>query len=312
MKAADSRDADPRVCNVPVAMFIFNRAEPAAAVLRAVARVRPRWLLVSADGPRPDRPGESKLCEATRAVIDAVDWPCKVSTRFLPHNLGIGAGMSSGLDWVFSQTDRAILLEDDCVPNDSFFAFCEAMLERYRDDDRVSMVRGSCFPGSGDDLDASYRFSRYHNIWGWASWSRAWKHYDGEMRAWPELRRSRFIEEHVRAPGAALLLKALLDHCHAGKLKTWDLRWWYSCWRRDALAVAPDRNMVTNIGQGPQATHATREGIAPSQLESEEMPWPLRHPQTADPDPARDDLEWAYMRRMMARPPRRPAPLPLR
>jgi hypothetical protein len=126
----------------PVALLIFNRPDTTERVFKAIAQAQPLKLLVVADGPRDGRPGEATLCEQTRAVITQVDWPCQVITNFADNNMGCKLRVASGIDWIFEQVEEAIILEDDCLPDPSFFRFCDEMLERYRDNERVGMVSG--------------------------------------------------------------------------------------------------------------------------------------------------------------------------
>src|SRR5512139_3287315 len=168
----------------PVAFIIFNRPDTAERVFAEIAKARPPKLLVVADGPRANRSGEAEKCAATRAIIDRVDWDCEVLTNFSDTNLGCKNRVSSGIDWVFEQVPEAIILEDDCLPHPTFFRFCEELLERYRDDERIGMISGDNFQLGQKRTDASYYFSRYNHIWGWASWRRAWRHYDREASAW--------------------------------------------------------------------------------------------------------------------------------
>ncbi|MGC1799486.1 MAG: hypothetical protein WA701_03795, partial [Solirubrobacterales bacterium] len=182
----------------PVAMLIFNRPETTARVFERVREARPPKLLVVADGPRADRPGEAGRCREARAVVEAVDWPCELMTDYSEVNLGCGKRISSGLDWVFDSVEEAIVLEDDCLPHPSFFRFCEELLKRYRAEERVVHVSGDNFQSAGRAGGAvgrllrlagrswspSYYFSRYAHVWGWASWRRAWSDYDFEMTAW--------------------------------------------------------------------------------------------------------------------------------
>ena len=159
----------------PVALLIFNRPDTTERVFNAVAKARPSKLLVVADGPRDSRPGEAARCEQTRAIIKRVDWDCEVITNFADRNMGCKLRVSSGIDWIFEQVEEAIILEDDCLPDPSFFRFCDEMLERYRDNERVGMVSGGNLQFGRHRGTGSYYFSKYTHIWGWASWRRAWK-----------------------------------------------------------------------------------------------------------------------------------------
>nr|MBA3765731.1 glycosyltransferase family 2 protein [Acidobacteriota bacterium] len=174
--------------NVPVALIIFNRADTTARVLAEIAKARPSKLLVIADGPRADHPDDAEKCLAARAAIDRVNWDCEVLTNYSEVNLGCGARPSSGLDWVFENVAEAIILEDDCLPHPTFFPFCAELLERHRDDERVMMISGDNFQFGRKRTQYSYYFSRYTHTWGWATWRRAWRYFDREIKLWPALR----------------------------------------------------------------------------------------------------------------------------
>lgn len=241
----------------PVALLIFNRPELTESVFGAIARARPRRLLVVADGPRTDE--EAEACERTRAVVvGRVDWDCEVSTNFAERNLGCRRRVSSGLDWVFTEVEEAIILEDDCLPAPSFFRYCAELLERYRDDERVMHVGGNNFQRGRSRTGDSYYFSRYSHIWGWASWRRAWRHYDVGMRSWPE---GRGLVRGSFSDGAeADFWAGIFDRVHAGEIDTWDYQWLYACWSQSGLAAVPEVNLVSNLGFGPGATHTREEG----------------------------------------------------
>ena len=161
--------------STPVAFIIFNRPDTTEIVFETIRQAKPSKLLVVADGPRTDRSGEVEKCTATRAVIERVDWECEVITNYSDVNLGCKRRVSGGIDWIFSQVEEAIILEDDCLPAPSFFQFCQTMLERYRYDDRISMIGGSNYQQENSRTSDSYFFTKYAHIWGWATWRRAWK-----------------------------------------------------------------------------------------------------------------------------------------
>lgn len=259
----------------PVAFIIFNRPEPTRQVFEAIRRARPSRLLVVADGPRSGRPGEPERCAAARAVIREVDWPCEVQTNFAETNLGCRARVSSGISWVFEMVEEAIILEDDCLPHPDFFPFCAELLERYRDDERVMHIGGANFQGGRRHGEASYYFSRYAHVWGWASWRRAWRHYDVKMARWPG--EASQVLARFEHPSEYRFWRHIWDQSAAGKFDTWDYQWVYACAARDGLAVIPNQNMVTNIGFGPDATH-TVSSSAMSAIPAHSCGWPLRHP----------------------------------
>ena len=240
----------------PVGLIIFNRPETTARVLAAIRQVRPPKLFVSADGPRPNRPGEAEKCAATRAVIASVDWECEVFTNYSDANLGCGLGEASGFSWVFEHVPEAIFLEDDTLPHPSFFRFCEELLARYRDDERVMHISGTNLSLAECAGQASYRFSRYPFCWGWASWRRAWRFYDLQIqrlpeivadgwlaKLWPDKRTADFWLRHFASVHNQ-------PHPH-----TWDYQWILAIWLQHGLSIIPKTNLVTNIGFGNDATH---------------------------------------------------------
>src|SRR5918999_5944350 len=230
---------------VPVAFIIFNRPEPTARVFAEIARARPSRLIVVADGPRTDVPGEAELCARARAVIKAVDWECEVVTEFSDRNLGCRTRVSSGLDFVFDIAEEAIILEDDCLPHPGFFSFCESLLERYRDNEKVMVISGDNFHGGRRYTPFSYFFSRFVHIWGWASWRRAWKHYDLEMKQWPKLRDTNWLNRMFERDRDAAYWREIFDKVAAHEINTWDYQWLFSCWSKDGLSITPEINLVS-------------------------------------------------------------------
>ena len=273
----------------PVALLIFNRPETTARVFERVREARPPQLFIVADGPRPDRPDEERCCREARDVVAAVDWPCQVSTEYSDVNLGCGRRVSSGLDWVFGRVDEAIVLEDDCLPDPTFFPFCEALLARYRDDERVMHISGDNFETVGRGGMArllagrrrprgpSYYFSRYPHVWGWASWRRAWRHYDFEMSAWqdgPDRDRVLGLFENKDEQE---FWRGTWDEVARGGIDTWDYQWAFACLRQGGLSAMPRRNLVSNLGFGEGAHHTG--GASPlAHLPAHRMRFPLSHP----------------------------------
>ncbi len=232
----------------PVAFLVFNRPDTTEQVFAAIRQTQPEMLLVVADGPRSGLPDEGQRCAQVRAIVDHVDWPCRVLKNYSDINLGCKQRVSSGLDWVFAQVEEAIILEDDCLPNSSFFPFCEKLLEYYRDDERVMMVAGSNFLLETPELKESYCFSRYFPIWGWATWRRAWQHYDLSMQQWPRLRQERQIKALYSQPYMWRYVSAMMDNCYQNRINTWDIQWVYSCLFNNGLSAVPRVNLISNIG----------------------------------------------------------------
>jgi hypothetical protein len=274
----------------PVVFLIFNRPDVTARTFAAIRQARPRQLLIVADAPRPGRPGEDQLCAEARRIVEAVDWPCEVRRNYAQANMGCGRRIGSGITWAFEQVEEAIFLEDDCLPDPSFFAFCGEMLARYRDDERVMAISGDNFHGGRRYGEADYFFSRYQHIWGWASWRRAWRHYDFGMTRWPALRQERFLEGISRDPLIQDYWRNNFDRVAAGEVDTWDYQWLFSAWVANGLSITPNVNLIANIGFGPDATHTTEanDRMLP---QLGRMTFPMRHPSQVVPCDQADRYE---------------------
>jgi hypothetical protein len=261
----------------PVAFLVFNRPDTTARVFEAIRAARPPRLLVVADGPRPDRPGEEERCRETRALLQRVDWPCQVETCFSEVNLGCRRRLGSGLDWVFERAEEAIVLEDDCLPHPTFFRFCEELLARHRDDPRVMVVSGTSYHFGRRYGPESYLGSLYPHVWGWASWRRAWRRYDVAMAGWPALRDSpAWRELHPRALVRAFWTR-MFDATLADRNDTWDYQLAFAVQAHRALSLTPAVNLVQNIGFGAAATKTSRRNRF-AEMPVEAMPFPLIHP----------------------------------
>ncbi|MGD1174069.1 methyltransferase type 11 [Mycobacterium seoulense] len=274
----------------PVIFVIFNRPDSTRRVFETIRAARPSTLLVVADGPRADVPGEAEKCAAARAVIEGVDWDCDVQTNYSETNLGCRLRCSSGITWAFELVDRAIIIEDDCIPSASFFPYCAELLERYESDERVMMVSGDNHLFGRAETAESYYFSRFAHLWGWATWRRAWARYDIHMTNWPEIRDRGLFDHYFRRPSERFFWESVLQCAYDGNVDTWDFQWVYSIWANSALCVAPARNLVRNIGFHPGATH-TMKNTAYSSLSAEELDLPLTHPATVLASYDKDELE---------------------
>jgi hypothetical protein len=236
-----------------ITLIIFNRPDTTRRVFEALAKAKPKTLLVIADGPRPGRPGEVERCAAARAIVGTVDWDCEVLTNFSDINLGCRRRVATGLDWVFSQVEDSIILEDDCLPHPDFFSFCDTLLDRYREDARIMAIGGTHFSSDHQWGSDSYYFSHYSRIWGWATWRRAWSRYDVDMTALPGFlgRLHEYVPVRAEAREWGILFRATQE----GQIDTWDYQWQFAILRHQGLTIVPNVNLVTNIGFGPDATH---------------------------------------------------------
>ncbi|OYU16490.1 MAG: hypothetical protein CFE37_00365 [Alphaproteobacteria bacterium PA4] len=267
-----------------VLFLVFNRPETTVRVFESIRRAQPPRLYVAADGPRPARAGEPERCAEVRAIATAVDWPCKVETLFRDENLGCKRAVSGAIDWFFANEAEGVILEDDILPDPSFFPYCDALLARYRDDANVAMISGCNLIGDRHGADASYVFTHYMHIWGWASWRRAWCHYDADMAGWADPAAKRKLADVLgNRPRAMAYWSGIFDQMAAGTIDTWDYQWVFAAWMRDMIATIPAHCLIENIGYGANATHTT--GDMPKAVRAARprpMAFPLCHPDRSE------------------------------
>lgn len=240
-------------------LLAWRRPHTLRHVLTAIRPVAPAKIYIACDGPSPDRPGEAEKVAATRIVIDQeIDWPCQIIRRYSEKNQGCRLGVSNAISWFFDNEEEGIILEDDCVPHPDFFSYCSELLARYRDDERVWCISGSNFQDDQWRGDGSYYFSRYNHCWGWASWRRCWKYYDADLNQWPAIRSSTLLETIFEDPLErsywSAIWQRLIDEGHPD---TWDYQWTFTCLSNGGLTALPNRNLVSNVGFGPDGTHTT-------------------------------------------------------
>jgi hypothetical protein len=266
----------------PVVIMVFNRPEPTRRVFAAIAKAQPARLLVIADGPRLDQPGESEKCAEVQRVVSSVDWPCKVDTNFAAENMGCRKRVISGLNWAFSLVEEAIILEDDCLPDHSFFQYCAELLERYRENRQVGLISGFNFEGSFNH-SSSYYFTSLMSIWGWATWRRSWQQYDEHMKSWPETKKSGLLKRLFPSQRVVAYWENMFDKMYAGTgPNTWDYQWIFASFSRNWVNILPSTNLVQNIGFAQDATH-TKKSDPLAAIRADTMAFPLRHPSTTTP-----------------------------
>ncbi|MGP1383594.1 MAG: glycosyltransferase family 2 protein [Thainema sp.] len=264
--------------DVPVVLLIFNRADTTQVVFDVIRQLQPKQLFVVADGPRKEKENEDHLCQAARNIIERVDWNCQVFKNYAASNLGCKARVSSGLNWVFEQVEEAIILEDDCVPELSFFQFCQELLKYYRHDTRIMAISGDNFQFGRKRSKYSYYFSRYPHCWGWATWKRAWKHYDVNMHLWPEVRDDKWLENILDNSKEERHRRKIFQKVYDNQLDSWAYGWELACWLQNGLTVLPQNNLVSNIGFSIQGTHTKFAKSDFSNMQTSHMKFPLLHP----------------------------------
>jgi hypothetical protein len=277
----------------PVLFLIFNRPDTTARVFEAIKAAKPSRLYIAADGPRIDRPEELILCEQARQIVSHVDWSCEVQTMFRPANLGCKNAMSSAIDWFFSKEEEGIILEDDCLPNQSFFYYCDTLLEKYRYDTRIRHIAGSNLHRGKVWGDASIYFTNQTHVWGWASWKRVWDDYDKDLKRYNELEvyesLSNIFEERLVLEEWTKFFKQL----KAGEIDTWDYQLAFTNFFNNGLSVNPNANLVTNIGFGRDATHTISTDSPYANIPLQEL-WNITYPKYTLPQKKADYALFNY------------------
>lgn len=260
----------------PILFLIFNRPEPTAKVFAEIRKAQPRRLFIAADGPRKSQPNDKALCDEARDIAQMVDWDCEVKTLFREENLGCKKAVSGAIDWFFEQAEEGIILEDDCLPDPSFFEYASEMLVRYRDEKSVMLVSGSNLAGSWK-AETSYIYSKFANIWGWATWKRAWAHYERTMSAWDDPRVRAKIRARLRDEEQWKAKKWTYESVKSGKKDSWAYIWEYTVLKDGGASIVPRDNLIENVGFSRDATH-TAGGAKGLRLARRSLSFPLKHP----------------------------------
>jgi len=259
----------------PLLFIVFNRPDVTQYVFDKIREMKPKYLFVSADGPRNE--SESKICEEVRKIVKKIDWDCEVKYKFEDKNLGCKIGVSSAINWFFDNVERGIILEDDCLPNDDFFRFCEDLLETYKNNEKIMHITGDNFQFNKKRGYAHYYFSIYNHCWGWATWKRAWKHFDVKMENFSDFKKQNKLQNSLNKNEYKYWMN-IFQKVYDGEVDSWAYIWTYTCWSQGGLTCTPNVNLVSNIGFDERATHTKNKTNKAASLLTKKMKFPLKHP----------------------------------
>jgi hypothetical protein len=260
-----------------VLFLVFNRPDTTTQVFQAIRNVKPPRLYIAADGPRAERLDEVHVVARVRDICTSVDWTCEVKTLFRDENLGCKYAVSGAIAWFFEHEEQGIILEDDCLPTQSFFWFCEELLQKYKNDTRIGMICGTDL--SKDlQIKESYYFSRYPHIWGWATWRRVWEAYDVELTQINLLIESDDFRRSFNRKMEFEYWRRSFESVRNGTVDTWDTQVVFTMFTQGMLSIYPCCNLVSNIGFGSNATHTKSARSPLSALATQELGWPLMPP----------------------------------
>lgn len=248
----------------PVLLLAFSRPDTTRRVLERIRGAAPVRFYVACDAARDGRPAEAEKVAAVRALVtELVDWPCELKTLYREQNLGCKLAVSGALDWFFEQEEMGIILEDDCLPDPSFFGYCETLLHRFKDDERIFMISGNNFQRGKNVTEYSYYYSWLTHIWGWASWRRSWQKVDLAMKNWPAFMENDGVKQIYPKARYARRWEKTFERYLQGRYNTWDYPLLFASWWHRQLTVLPEVNLVSNIGFGEGGTHLADGGNHP-------------------------------------------------
>ena len=274
--------------NTAVLFLVFNRPDTTKQVFDSIRQAKPPRLYVAADGPRANRENEIDIVSQVRDIATDVDWPCDLKTLFQEKNLGCKRAVSSAINWFFEQEEQGIILEDDCLPSQSFYWYCETLLNRYKYDNRIFLISGYNKFNKWKKDENQYFFSNLGGIWGWASWRRCWNHYDVEMKDINEFIAINGFRNALGDKIGSIKEKQIYESIFIKNVDTWDYQWAYVRYKNNALACVPCSSLIENIGFGPDATHTI--GINIDAVIRHEISFPISENVFIAPDREYDEL----------------------
>lgn len=275
------------IFNTPILLIAFNRPTTTARVFAVLKVLQPRRLFIALDAPRGDF--DQAACSAVKSIVQSVDWNCAVEYLVQDKNLGVKLAGPTAINWFFSHVEQGIILEDDCLPDLSFFAYCEELLNYYQDNDNIWHISGDNFQSASVTSD-SYYFSSIPHIWGWATWRRAWQHYDIAMKTFPAFVSAASIKKIFPKKIQQLFWLDVFEKNYQALDNGWDFQWSYALMKNQALAINPSVNLISNIGFGDGAAHAFNQASPYANLVTSSITLPLRHPQAIAVSQAADDF----------------------
>lgn len=265
--------------NTPIVLICFNRPAVTKKIFQQIKKQKPSKLFIIMDGPRLGNNIDLKNCKKVKKIISQIDWKCKVFRNFSNDNLGLKKRVISGLDWVFKKVDRAIILEDDCYPNDSFFFFCETMLNFYKKNKNIGIITGNNFQNKPVD-DNSYYFSKYSHIWGWATWRRTWKLYnDNDQKITNFIKSSKF-KKICEISDEQKYWFDMHNQIKSGVLKSWAYYFLLNMWKNNYLTVTPNLNLIKNLDINSVSSSNPSDSGLKIELTKTVLKFPLTHPKT--------------------------------
>jgi hypothetical protein len=241
--------------STPILFLVFNRPDVTAQVFEKIRAMKPRYLYVVADGPRKNK-DEDEKCTEVRKIVSNIDWACEPKFLFRTENFGCGKSVSTGITWFFDHVEQGIILEDDCLPELGFFTFCESLLEYHKNNAEIMHIGGFNLQNGIERGDGSYYYSSWIHVWGWATWRRAWNHYEYNVKGTDIIPLISVLRKEYNLTWKEIFFW-WRNFARLKDINTWDYQWIYSVWKNKGFAIIPQQNQVKNIGITEGGTHST-------------------------------------------------------
>ncbi len=246
--------------NIPVLILAFNRPNETRYLLEKLSIIKPSKIYISQDGPRKNIKRDINLCNEVKKILKEVNWNCEVKYKINKNNLGCRISVSSAISWLFENEDVGIILEDDCIPSQSFFKFCQKMLNKYEKNNEIFVISGSNFQKNKFIGDGDYYFSKYAHCWGWATWKRAWYHYDDSMKFWNNFKEKDIWKKIHKNNLERKYWERIFNNVKNKKIDSWAYVWLASVWNFNGITITPNINLISNIGFNKDATNTLSAG----------------------------------------------------
>lgn len=267
----------------PILYRVYNRPEITRKSFSIIQALQPQILYIFADGPRNNSVDQNN-CKEVHNIVKNISWNAQVKFKFLQNNIGPRYAAANAIDWFFLHEKKGVILEDDVLSDMSFFPFCTELLNRYENDSRVMHISGNNFQFRSSESNYSYYFTSIPHVWGWATWKRAWKYNDVDIKNWRLLKKSDLLSSVFRNRFTEIFWTHEFDKVYSKYFSTsWDYQWFLAIWAQHGLNIMPNVNLVKHIGYGSSATH-TREYPAHFIPQHKKMRFPLIHPPMMFPD----------------------------
>ncbi|MAJ30418.1 MAG: hemolytic protein HlpA-like protein [Gammaproteobacteria bacterium] len=265
---------------IPVAVIIFNRPDNTSQLLESLKLYKPENLYVISDGPRKNFESDKEKVAKSRKIFEKIDWKCEVFYNNSDSNLGCRERIISGLNWVFNKEEKAIILEDDCIPSKEFFDFMESMLNRYQTNKKISSVCGTTFLSDWKGEENSYLYSKYCNVWGWATWKDRWQKIDFDLVNLDKVKKTKFLKDYLGSFRAYVYWHWILNKVNDKKIDSWAYIWNFTNFVNEKLSIIPETNLLSNIGIGEDSSHTKSLSYKymPSNESKNKMTFPLKYP----------------------------------